>query len=331
MSNAFNQTYQTVDVLRHDYDFMIDDQMKEVNNILKEIADLNFRIKESSVGASSSSNDFQDKRDVKILELAQKMNISWYETDGGDFVIRGPGNVLLVEGAMHGSFKTIANSDNEGCKDIYFQSYGKQKLTNITPKIKNGSLLGFLEVRDFHTKNTMKKLDQMAFTFASRFNEIHKEGYGIDQFSEKKGQGFFVDLKEESGAARDIAVDSVVSYDVSAIATGISSDSTGDNIIANQLVKLFNERIFDDGTSDIHGYYANEVGKLGAASENAKIVHENSETILKQLEKRKDSISGVSLDEEAAEMLKYQHLFAASSKLITTTDEMFDSVLSLKR
>ena len=87
----------------------------------------------------------------------------------------------------------------------------------------------------------------------------------------------------------------------------------------------------DHGRSDLVEYYANYVGNLGAEINRAEHLKEANNLVVSDLQNQRESISGVSLDEEAVSLMKWQSNFAASSKVITTVDEMLDTVLNLKR
>ena len=78
-------------------------------------------------------------------------------------------------------------------------------------------------------------------------------------------------------------------------------------------------------------HYDNIVAKVGIDSKHLQESAKGSDIIVTQLVAQREAASGVSLDEEAANLLKYQHLFTASSRVITTADEMFKTVLDLKR
>lgn len=111
----------------------------------------------------------------------------------------------------------------------------------------------------------------------------------------------------------------------------MTSRTPGDNVIANELIKSFKKPMFENGTATATGFYDNFVATLGSATMSAKNELKAAQVVKANAETQKEQISGVSLDEEAANMLKYQHLFTASSKIITTADEMFKTVLDLKR
>ncbi len=331
LGHSFKQAHDMLETIRKDYDSMIENEVEMLNRILSEIADLNGKVQENENEVGATANDFRDKRDMMIRDLAERVDISWYENVNNEMIIRGPGSKLLVEGSSHGKFKAAPQKDNDAFTDIFFEDYGGSTQSNITSKIKSGSLKGMIEIRDKHAVEASNTIDHMAYTFSKDFNAAHKKGYGIGNYSGVTGRGFFRDIAEEKGAAGKIFLEDNVLADVNSIATGISPDSPGDNIIANQLAISLASNLFKDGTSDFNSFYSDQVGRIGVQANRADMLFENSDAVRKQLQTRKDSLVGVSLDEEAADLMKYQHMFAASSKIITTTDEMFETILTLKR
>lgn len=78
-------------------------------------------------------------------------------------------------------------------------------------------------------------------------------------------------------------------------------------------------------------YYAEYVGSLGLEISQAASLKDADKVLVDGLNARREAVSGVSMDEEATNLLKWQAAFTASSKLITTVDEMMETVLGLKR
>jgi flagellar hook-associated protein 1 FlgK len=86
-----------------------------------------------------------------------------------------------------------------------------------------------------------------------------------------------------------------------------------------------------DGEATADEFYTSMVGQVGIQAKRAMTSAETQQNIVKQLTNLRESISGVSLDEEATKLIEYQKSFDASARLIRTADEMFDTVLNLKR
>ena len=99
------------------------------------------------------------------------------------------------------------------------------------------------------------------------------------------------------------------------------------------------QRIADSATNprsalnlaSLNDYYASMVGEVGNATKAVKDNQTFLEDLLRQMKAMKDSISGVSLDEEMANLIKYQQAFVATSKILSTVEEMFEALIAAKR
>ncbi len=83
--------------------------------------------------------------------------------------------------------------------------------------------------------------------------------------------------------------------------------------------------------STLQDYYSSIVGEVGSATKAVKDSKTFLDTLISQLKSLKESISGVSLDEEMTNLIKYQQAFVASAKVLTTVEDMFDALVSAKR
>ncbi|MFW6309377.1 MAG: flagellar basal body rod C-terminal domain-containing protein, partial [bacterium] len=89
------------------------------------------------------------------------------------------------------------------------------------------------------------------------------------------------------------------------------------------------KEVIDD--SSVTGYFESMVSDLGVEGQRAGQMQENQEKLVEQLEGQQEEIAGVSLDDEMGEMIKYQQAYNAASKIISTSDEMMDSLMSIIR
>lgn len=83
-------------------------------------------------------------------------------------------------------------------------------------------------------------------------------------------------------------------------------------------------------TATIEGYYRSMVGSIGIVSQNISRAKDFNEAMVNRLSEIRDSVSGVSLDEEIANLMKYQHAYSAAAKLISISDEMLNTLLNVK-
>jgi flagellar hook-associated protein 1 FlgK len=84
----------------------------------------------------------------------------------------------------------------------------------------------------------------------------------------------------------------------------------------------------DDGT--LNDAYRAVAGKLGIAAQTANRENDAKETLKDQIETLRAQVSGVSMDEELVNLMKFQRGFEAASRLVQLTDEMFQTLLSIK-
>ena len=118
---------------------------------------------------------------------------------------------------------------------------------------------------------------------------------------------------------------------------GTSEVNEGDNIIAREIAALASKQV-DIGVADGHkirqsipDYFGSLVAKVGADTSSVKFTAATQRTMATELNERRESLSGVNLDEEMSNLIKFQASYKAAAKMITTADEMLQTLLSLKQ
>ncbi|RMF93479.1 MAG: flagellar hook-associated protein FlgK [Candidatus Schekmanbacteria bacterium] len=137
-------------------------------------------------------------------------------------------------------------------------------------------------------------------------------------------------IKPGEGAAKNIEVNSTISSNINKIAAGLTSNP-GDNENALQMGELQFSPILDSGSSTFEEYYGNILSDLGNDVLLSTDEYNTQEGLITALKERIESKSGVSLDEELSNLLKFQHSYQASAKLITVADELLDTLVNLIR
>jgi len=194
-----------------------------------------------------------------------------------------------------------------------------------------GEIGGTLQVRDEIVPGYLAKLDEMARQLVTNVNSQHSSGYGLDGT-----QNDFFDPAKTTSA--DIALNPTLTTNKIAAAgqdpTTVSGP--GDNKSAFALAQLksgsFSFTVDGKTTSaTLSSFYNGFVSSVGIDTENAANSTAQNESFLRQLNALRESNSGVSLDEEMANLIKYQRAFEASAKVINTASEMLDTVMNLIR
>jgi flagellar hook-associated protein 1 FlgK len=114
--------------------------------------------------------------------------------------------------------------------------------------------------------------------------------------------------------------------------TGFSGPGNNTNAVAIAALRsglVMNPDILGNGTTTFTEYYSSVIGNLGLSRNEADSNLKTREYLISQYESHQDSIAGVSLDEEMADLIKYQHTYQAAARLISTTNDMLDVLMNM--
>ncbi|WP_119969000.1 MULTISPECIES: flagellar hook-associated protein FlgK [Shewanella] len=109
------------------------------------------------------------------------------------------------------------------------------------------------------------------------------------------------------------------------------SFAEGDNSNAIEMAKLSDEKLMNGGTTTLAGVFEGSKLDIASKTKAAAVSFESNEAVYLQAYNRVQSESGVNLDEEAANLMRYQQSYQASARIMTTAQQMFDSLLSSVR
>ena len=318
LSNIINKIDSDLRDVRKEMDNEISGTLSEVNSISEQIADLNLKIFQVE-SSGQNANDYRDKRDLMLRELSYLADIDAFEDDLGKVTVLLKSGKPLVSDVD--PYKLSFEKNSEGFSEIVWEDYDGNT-TIITDDISGGKLGGWLEVRDEIIPDYIQKMDEFAVTLIEEINAVHSSGYGLDGST---GHDFYF-----GSSGSDIQVNQALSNDVSMIAAAAELEGIpGDNSNAIEIAKLQNVLTMNGGTITFDEYFNSLVSDIGdkVANTNRSLEHQNA--VMNQLDNYRETISGVSLDEEMVNLVKYQHAFDAAAKLITTVDEMLETIIGM--
>ncbi|MBI2354722.1 MAG: flagellar hook-associated protein FlgK [Deltaproteobacteria bacterium] len=298
-----------------------------LNAILKNIAQLNGQIKTTEL-VNGNANEMRDQRDQLIREMSQEIGISYKEYGDGTTDVSftdANGTYDLVKGSTAGAF-SIDKTDPVSFVVQLTPAGGA--LTTISPT--TGKLGAILAMRDTIIPDYLTQVDILAKAVVDAVNASHSTGY--NPTGDPPGQNFFTTLAAVPGAAANIALDP--GLNVNTIAASSSAALPGDNRKALEIAHLASSKNVPFGaaaTATFNNYYSSLVSKVGLDVQSAKNTVAHDEAFSKQLSALRESNSGVSLDEELTNLIRYQRSYQASAKLITATSEMMDVAIGLIR
>jgi flagellar hook-associated protein 1 len=287
-------------------------KVNRINQLTSELADLDVKIIDSTVRGQDPS-DMKDMRDLKLDELSKLANITVSEDNTGSMTVSIGGGVVMTR---NGSIP-LAVSTASGNLQIVSKQSGDA--VNVT----GGEIGGMLEIANVKIPDYQARLDSLSSTMITRVNQVHAAGYGLGT-PPSTGIAFFTGTD-----AGSIAVNAAVVANANLVAA--SADGTpGNNLVALQLAGVQNESLLGGGTQTLDQYFAGMVSDIGSSVNNTKTNATTQELVLQQLDAQRQSVSGVSLDEEMTNMIQYQRAFDAASKIVKTIDEMYQTVINMK-
>jgi flagellar hook-associated protein 1 FlgK len=312
--NSFHHLSQQLSDFRKSLDTDITSLVDQVNSMSTELAQLNQSISSAELGGTKA-NDLRDKRDYIIDQLSQLVDVSVTEKPTGDVTVY-LGSMALVDGSSHLDLATRVENEDSIVKHVVFLKGTGTNLENT-----GGKLEGLIEARDIVAVDQQNKLDILANGLAKAVNQVHNAGYGANGTT---GIDFF--SSETTGAA-DIELDGRILQDTGLIAAG-GINSSGDNSVALAIAGLKDQSTLKGGQSTFNDYYNSIIGEIGLKSKESDDLQKNQEALLAQLDNSKQSVEGVSLDEEMANMIQYQHAYEAAARLISTMDSILDTLIN---
>lgn len=329
MINDFHRLRREVEDVRNHIDARLEGYTREINAYSEEVKDLNIKIKVQEA-SGATANDLQDKRDMALRKLGSYMDLTMHTDKDGAYSIDVRGVGPLVTGPEVQKFsvdRTPADENGKTENSLELRTTASAQ-GNVTHQVRGGKVGALVEVRDGTLSTIQARLDDLAFTMSEMVNDIHEQGFtrlgGV-------GVSFFKRLEGQDRAAEFLQLSDDVKANVNNIAAAAEPDAPGDNRIAIAISSLQGSKLMNDGKSTMDDWYNSIVSDVGVASSKNRFGMNQQKDIMTQLGKMRDQISGVSIDEETANLMQFQHAFDASARVIQIADECLKTVLELKR
>lgn len=244
--------------------------------------------------------------------MSALVDVAVIPSDNSIIVTTGNGAPLVIG---QQSFALSTQTNAAGLHDVYSQG------ADITQTITSGQLGGTLQVRDQQIPGIQTQLNTLASGLATSVNNVQTAGYDLN--GNKTTLVNLFTPPAVNGAAASL---SVALTEPSQLAA--SSDGTaGSNGNAEALYALDSQGIIGGQTPT--GFYSGIVFQVGNQVSNAAAEQTASSQVLQQLNDQRAGISGVSLDQEAANMVQYQNAYDASAQVITAINNMMSVVIHM--
>jgi flagellar hook-associated protein 1 FlgK len=293
-------------------DFQVNQLVIQVNDLTTRIAALNGQIHGVMI-SGDHPNDLQDQRDLLLDQLNKIVPVTTVAEADGTVTVLAAGTDLVTNDRARaiGTAPDAAGHLVPVWSDASAVSLGK------------GQLGALLNVRDTTMTGYLGQIDMLAKGVADAVNAVHVTGtdsYGV------AGLPFFTYTAGKE--ASTIAVNAAIVADPRTIAAASAANQPGDGSIAGAIADLRLGKIFAAGTQTAGDFYAGFIATIGSDTKQANEMSTNQNLVVAHLQTQQQSYSGVSLDEEATDMLRFQRAYQAAARVITTVDEMLDTLIN---
>lgn len=286
--------------------------VSDVNEIGRRIAELNTKILATG-GPLHSAPDLEDQRDVLIDQLSSLIAVRVTAGDDGKVTISA-GNTVLVE--------------NGTARALEVRSVAGQPVTlgvasdtaEVLPA--SGSLNALLDLINVKIPGIKNQLDAMAGSLVFEVNQIHRQGftaYGAQN----------VDFFNSTGVtAATIDLSAMVQASSSNIAAG-ATPAPGDGNVALQLARLADTGVSTLGGRTLREFYTTLASSVGVDLRDAGQDVTTYDTLLGHDDELRQSVSGVSVDEEMVNLIGQQQAYSAAARIVKVADEMMQDLLNI--
>jgi flagellar hook-associated protein 1 FlgK len=310
LASAFNQTSDNLATIRQGLDQSVVQTVQQVNQLTAQVANLNQQIQDVS-NSGGNAGSLEDQRDQALQNLAGLIDTAVIHNDDGTVSVTTTNGTLLVAGNQSDALTTQLNTTT-GMHDVFDQG------TDITSSIAGGQLQGLINARDDSIPSAQSSLDNLAAGLISAVNQQQTAGYDLNG---GHGADFFTPFTPSASGSNAGAAATMTVALTNPDQVAASSDGTqGDNGNATALADLQNQPIVSGQTAG--DYYSNLIDQVGNDVSNASSEQEAVGLVLQQLTNQQSSISGVSLDEEATNLVLYQRAYEAAARVISVVDEL---------
>jgi flagellar hook-associated protein 1 FlgK len=315
LASQFNQVDGRLGNVRNALNAALQSDVASANELLAEIAGLNDKIITVELTSTGVANDLRDLRQQKIEELSRLVAIDTSVQPNGAINVSIAGTLVVSNEDV---LDTLEAYDAGGGQFLVRTQTGGTPLT-----LTGGSIQGTIDARDGALAALSTSINSLATLLISEVNTIHSAGFSL---TGSTGASFFTGTN-----AGTIAVNAALLSDPSLIQASGTSGAVGDNQVALALAQLADQTFAAVGNQTFGQSYAQTVSAFGQSLSSANQQIADQQIVENMLRRQRDSVSGVSIDEEMTDLMKYQRAFEASARLVTVIDEMLETLVNMAR
>jgi len=306
---SFNQTAQGLTTNQLTLNQSVSQTVDQINTLTQQIAQINAKVGEMQQ-LNQDPGSLLDQENQLINQLSQLTNVSETQTPEGLTLTTGNGTALVVGDQSYAL--QVQTSPTSGMQDVFFQGQ------DITSSIQGGVLGGTIQVRDQDIPGLLNQLNTLASQFATSINTAQAAGFDLNG---NPGQALF-----SFNPAGPAASFTLATTNPDAIAASSDGTPGSDGNVQNLMAVESQTLPSGDTPTDSYAAMVSQSGTL-AAEAQAEVTA--TTTSINQLNDQLGAISGVSINEETTNLLNYQNAFSAAARVVSTVDQMTETLLNM--
>lgn len=282
--------------------------VSEVNQIAAKLADLNRGLARGAEGGSPV--DMLDQRDRLLDQLSSFGSVRVLDRGNGVTAVIFE-NAPLVDGSERQELRV------DGDPPVLTAGTTKVSFRNGSGKLRET-----MEVLDSVIPRVQEGLDALARGLVEKVNEVHRSGYTLD---DETGVDFF---DPASVTASSIRISDALAADHTRVAASTEPGSASNNRLALAFT-ILREDSTAMGSTSFGGFYRQIVTEVALDVQGARHSSEVYAAVAEHASTQRESVSGVSTDEELVNLVQHQHAYQAASRLVSIADEMMQTLLGM--
>jgi flagellar hook-associated protein 1 FlgK len=330
IANTLNQFSSQLSQLDQNNRDGMNTDVAQVNKLSKQIAQFNNQIVSAESGGQPA-NDLRDARDRLVDQMSSLVGGQVVEHPNGSIAIYTGGRMIVDDTTV----KQLQMNDGQPPTVSYAGS------PNPVDGI-GGSLGGRIAISTTTVPAVMARLDSLASGLVTTVNAIHSTGTiftGTPPVASAAGNFFDVTASPPASGdprltARGIRLSPTLTSSTVA-ASGPGATGPGNADVALAMANLTSQAVaFTSGgstvaTTSIGGFYAQAVGEVASAAQQTQDDSTVQDTLASNAQTRRESVSGVSTDEELISVIQHQHAYQAAARLVQVVSDMTQILVDL--
>ncbi len=311
MTDSFHRLSEGLTATKVNVGNELESKIERINSLLKSTSELDSAIV-AATSRGSEPNDIKDQRDRNLSELSSLINVRVSEDSKGSISVAIGGTTVL----SNGNYQQLKSG-------MVANLIVLTTLDSTSPiSVTGGEAGGLMKLFNSTINGYQKNLDDLAQTLITQVNTVHSGGYNLGDPA-VTGLDFFT-----GNDAASISVNPLVEQDINNIAAS-ADGAPGNNETAIALSQLQNAKTMNGNKNTVFQFYNGIVSGMGSEIQGLEQETQSQQLVLDQVDAQQNSVSGVSIDEEMTNLIKFQHGFDASARVINTVNSLFDTLMRM--